>query len=192
MKKFQGIKKQRGNAMLTLIASVVLGAIIAAFGIPKIDGMLTEAKVEPVSADIQRWVTRVKVSNSGSGTQPYDGLTQASFAQTMRGTSLEVGTIAGQGTGDTVVRHGMGGGNDGTVVLSQTGDTFSLTFNNVDLAACPSLATSLQRAFQGITVNGQAVKVTATNGTVTTGYTASSAATRCNDGSDNVFVFTSR
>ncbi len=178
--------------MLALIASVVLGAIIAAFAIPKIDGILTEAKVEPVSSDIQRWVTRVKVSNSGTGTQPYVGLTQASFAQAMRNTSLEVGTIAGQGTGGTVVRHGMGGGNDGTVVVGQTGNAFSLTFNDVDLAACPSLATSLQRAFQDITVNGQAVKVTATNGTVTTAYNAGTAATRCNDGSDNVFVFTSR
>lgn len=192
MKKFQSIKKQRGNGLLALITSVVLGAIIAAFAIPKVAGILTEAKVDPVSNDVQRWVTRVKVSNSGSGTQPYVGLTQASFAQAMRNTSLEVGTIAGQGTGDTVVRHGMGGGNDGTVVISQTGDTFTLTFNSVDLAACPALATSLQRTFENITINGQAVKVTATNGTVTTGYNASTASTRCNDGSDNVFIFTSR
>lgn len=192
MKKFQKLKSQHGNAMLQLIAAVVLGSIIAAFAVPKINGLLIEGKVEPVSGDIQRWATRVKVSNSGSGTQPYVGLTQATFAQAMRGTSLEVGTVAGQGTGDTVVRHGMGGGNDGTVVLTQSGDTFTLTFNNIDFAACPGLATGLQRTFENITVNSQAVKVTATNGTVTTGYNAGSAATRCNDGSDNVFTFTSR
>ncbi|WP_219096233.1 type 4 pilus major pilin [Pseudomonas sp. UMAB-40] len=185
-------KKQEGNYLLNIGIGILIAGILAVWGIPKIMDYLVEGAIPSVAEESQRFIARTQVSNSGNGTTPYVGLTQASFARSVRGTSLQVGTIAGEGTGGTVVRHGLGGGNNGTVVISTTGDTFTLTFNSVNQAACPGLATSLQRSVDNITINGKTVKVTDVDKTVSAGYVAGTAMAQCIDGDLNTFAFTVR
>jgi hypothetical protein len=164
--------------------------LLAAWGIPKLKAYLIEGATTPVAEEIQRFISRVKVASQGGGTSPYTGLNQAYFARSVKGSSLEVGAVSGQGTGAVDVRHGLGGGDDGTVLIATTGATFSLTFNDVSDAACPGLAAALQRVADNITINATAVKTTDANNVVTLGYIAGTAATRCVDGDNNVFVFT--
>jgi hypothetical protein len=192
MKYLEKKKKQKGNYLLNIGIGLLIAGILAVWGIPKIMDYLVEGAIPSVAEETQRFVARTQVSNSGNGTAPYAGLTQASLARSVRGTSLQVGVIAGEGTGGTVVRHGLGGGNNGTVVIGTTGDTFTLTFNNVNSAACPGLATSLQRSVDNISINGKTVKVTDVDKTVSAGYVAGTAMAQCVDGDTNDFIFTIR
>lgn len=190
MKTFEQAKRQKGNYLLGVGIGIMITLLLAAWGIPKLKAYLIEGATTPVAEEIQRFISRVKVASQGGGTSPYTGLNQAYFARTVKGSALEVGKISGQGTGAVDVRHGLGGGDAGTVMLSTTGKTFSLTFNGVSDAACPGLASALVRVADSITINATAVKTTDDVNVTTLGYIAGTAATRCVDGDNNVFVFT--
>lgn len=190
MKTFEQAKRQKGNYLLGVGIGIMITLLLAAWGIPKLKAYLIEGATTPVAEEIQRFISRVKVASQGGGTSPYTGLNQAYFARTVKGSALEVGAIAGQGTGAVDVRHGLGGGDAGTVMLATTGPTFTLTFNAVSDAACPGLASALMRVADSITINATAVKTTNAVNVVTLGYIAGTAATRCVDGDNNIFVFT--
>lgn len=192
MKHMSNFKRQKGNALLNVAIAIFLGVLIAVVGVPKIQSYLVEAAIPPVSDEIQRFITRTVVSAQGTGNTPYAGLDQAYFAQQVRNTSLQVGAVSGQGTGGTIVRHGLGGRDTGTITLAETGTAFTLTFANVNNAACPGLATTLSKSVDDISINGTVVKSTDNNKTVTTQFTPMSAANECNDGDTNAFVFTVR
>lgn len=190
--KFANRKSQRGDLLLNIIIAVMLMGIIGVFGMPQIDKILTRSKIPSVSDDTQRYMASVVTSTAGAGITPYEGINQAGFARDVRGSSLKVGDVSGQGTGGEDVRHGLGGGTGGKVTISETGDTVSLTFVNVANAACPDLATSMQGSVDTIKVNGTSVKVTDENKTVTTAYFAAKAKNSCLDGDKNEFIFTTR
>lgn len=183
--------RQKGNYLLSIGVGIMILSILAVWGIPKVESYLIEGAIPPVAEDVQRFSSRIRTNAAGSGITPYTGLTQDIFARAMRDTTLMVGDVAGESGGSTVVRHGLGGGTNGTVEISETGDSFSLTFNSVSNYACPGLSTALQRTFDTISIGGSNVKVTdATTGEVTSAYQASSASVQCSDGDSNTFVFT--
>lgn len=190
--KIQKLGKQRGDMLLNIIVAVMIMALIGVFGMPQIDKILTQSKIPSVSDDAKRYLASVVTSAAGAGIAPYDGLSQAAFARDVRGSSLKVGDVSGQGTGGEDVRHGLGGGTGGKVVVSETGDTVSLTFSNVSSSACPNLATSMQGSVDTIRINGTSVKVTDANKTVTTAYVNEKAKAFCLDGDKNEFIFTAR
>lgn len=196
-KTFSGKQKQQGNYLLSIGVGIMIMAILAVWAIPKIQDYLIEGAVPSIAEEVQRFASRVKVNAAGTGATPYSGLNQEYFARSVRGGSLQVvgsggaGT-AGEGTTGTVVLHGLGGGTSGTVSLASedAGAAFSLTFSNVNHAACPTLATALQRTASTITIDGTAVKTTDDDNNVTSAYNAASAAAQCEDGDVNNFVFT--
>lgn len=190
MKNLKLNKSQKGYNLVSVGIAILVVLLLSALGIPKFKSYLVQGAVPPVAEETQRFISMVKVSSQGSGTTPYTGLTQAYFARSVKNSALEVGAISGQGTGAVDVRHGLGGGDNGTVTLATTGATFSLTFADVSDAACPGLAAALQRIVDGITINATAVKVTDANNVVTTAFIPGTAATRCVDGDNNDFVFT--
>lgn len=188
-------KKQRGNYLLSIGIGIMLTAILAAWAIPRIQQYLIEAKIPSVAEDTQRFISRLMINTAGTGGSPFNGLTQQYFANAVRGGSLLVetsaGGVAGEGSGGTTVRHDLGGGQTGTIVLTENGTSFTLTFNNVNTAACPGLATSMQRSVDEISINGTLVKDTdQTTKVVNTGYVTGQAAGLCNTGDENTFAFT--
>lgn len=193
-KKFSGKQKQQGNYLLSIGVGIMIMAILAVWAIPKIQDYLIEGAVPAVAEEAQRFVSRVKVNSAGTGSAPYASLDNEYLARAVRGGALQVDTAGAiASTGGTTVLHGLGGGTAGTVVLApaNTNTAFTLTFNDVNHAACPTLATALQRSAQTITINGQNAKVTSTtNSNVTTQYNAAASAGFCNDGDVNDFVFT--
>jgi len=196
---FKAAKKQKGNYLLSIGIGIMIMAILAVWGIPKIQDYLIEGAVPSVAEETQRFMSRLKVTTSGTGSAPFTGINQEYLARAVRGSVLQVTTaaagVAGQGTGGQIVRHGLGGGNNGTIQLAVTesGSAVTLTFSNVNHAACPGLATAMQRTADGITINGTPIKTTdASNRNVTLGYVAGTAAAACNDGDANLYVFTLR
>lgn len=190
MKTFNKAKKQKGNYLLSIGIGIMIVTILSVWGFPKIKSMLVEGAIPSVAEAVQTFISRTKVMTADNGTTPYTGLSQITFARAVKGTSLQVGDIAGQGSGETVVRHGLGGGDAGTVLLATTGATFSLTFAKVSDAACPGLAASLQRTVDSISINGKAVKTTGANNVLTLAYIAGTASMSCVDGDENTFLFT--
>lgn len=199
MKSFKGSRRQKGNYLLSIGIGIMIMALLAVWAIPKIQDYLIEGAVPYVAEETQRFVSRLKVNAAGTGSAPYAGITQEFFARSVRGGTFQVassaGGVAGEGTGGTIVLHGLGGGSNGTVMIAtaESNAAFTLTFSDVNHAACPSLATALQRSVSNISINGTSVKVVnATNNNVTTGYVAGMAAAACADGDVNDFVFTIR
>lgn len=193
------IRRQKGNYLLSIGIGIMIMAILAVWAIPKIQDYLIEGAIPSVAEETQRFISRLKVNAAGTGSAPYDGVTQEFFARSVRGGTLQVetaaGAVAGEGTGGTIVRHGLGGGNTGTITIAaaEANAAFTLAFDNVNHAACPGLATAMQRSVANISINGTPVKVVdAATNNVTTGYAAGAASAACADGDVNDFIFTIR
>lgn len=193
--------RQRGFSLVevSIVTAIVLLISIAA--IPAINGYVIENKVPKVGEELQRFVARAKANAQGGGSTPYAGMETAVLANALRHSSvLSVG-----GTGSSaVVAHGLGGSGgsgNGVVTLAPaslaggaSGSAFSLTLSNVNDAACPSLASILQRVSEVISVAGQggAVVVKDALASPAQAYSATLADAQCAEGDRNTFVFTVR
>jgi hypothetical protein len=117
--------------------------------------------------------------------------------------SSSVVAVSGNGPGATVA-HGLGGsGSNGRGVIliapqsvsgAASGAAFSLTLNDVNQAACPGLASILQRIAETVTISGQSGPVIVKNATLDPAmtYNAILADAQCASGDRNTFVFTIR
>jgi|SRR5690554_543780 len=90
--------------------------------------------------------------------------------------------------GASSVLHGLG--RDGTVEVSSAdaGASFSITLNNVSHAACPALASVMQRLAHTIVISSAAGS-SATVKSDSADYSALNAGTHCAKGDVNSFVF---
>ena len=112
----------------------------------------------------------------------------ANFANTAAGLASSL-TVTGTGATATV-QHGLGATGSQVAVASSTittaGDSFTVTFPTVNMAACPGLASQLSKAAEVITINGTSVKAAGGN------YNGGAAQNLCTAGDTNAFVFTFR
>ncbi len=192
---------QRGFSLIEISIVTAIVMLIAIVGIPAIQGYVIENKVPRVAEEIQRFIARVKANTHGFGATPYSGIDGGTLANALR--SSGVVSVTGQGPGATVA-HGLGGsgtsGRGVITVASQSiaggagGSAFSLTFNDVNHAACPALASVLQRAAEVVTISGQAGPVVVKNTSTEPGmaYNAILADAQCLAGDRNTFSFTVR
>ena len=194
MQSLHSAKKQQGNYLLSIGIGIMIMAILAVWGIPKVQDYLIEGALPSVAEETQRFVSRLKVNISGAGgSTPYKGVTQEYFARTVRGSVLQVTSTGGEESEDgEVVRHGLGGGGNGIIEIAEVtnGTSLTVTFSNVNHAACPGLATALQRTFDNIKINDESIKVTdPETREVTDAYLAGVAADECENGDTNEFIF---
>lgn len=185
-----GKAKQGGFTLYEFL--FVLGCmLIAGFLVSRnFGGTSIKTNVSVIAGDIKTFVTsqQALVANSTTLT-PFRLLTQADFANAMRGTNskLQVGD-GDNNTGDNV-RHRLGG-DTGLVTVVNPGATFGLNFARVNNAACPEFVSSVQDAALNVTVNGTAVKTVDQNGNIQVPYDAMAAQALCRSGNVNEFVFT--
>lgn len=187
------MKKNRGFTIVELLVSLSIISLLGILGIPFARSIIISGKVDPTANDINKVVTKLRTNMSGSGTTPYTNLgattaATAVFANTGRGLATAL-TIKGAGA-TAEVSHDLGK-TDAPVTVAQAnlgtmGDSFSVSVPDVNEAACPGLATQLNKAAEVITVNGTVVKA---NGDTYNGATAQNA---CVSGDSNTFVFTFR
>jgi len=112
-------------------------------------------------------------------------------------------TVRGEGSSAVVV-HGLGGQgvrDNGEIYLSaaaipgqSTGSAFSLTLDHVNHAACPMLASTLQRMASQVTVEGRTGEVVVKDGfsSPPMDYQPVLADAECARGDSNRFVFVFR
>ena len=189
---------QRGFSLVEVSMVTALMILIAIIGIPAVQGYVVENKVPRVAADLQRFVARLKVSAMGAGAAPYARIDQRALINGLRDAAAI--QLLGKGK-DLSVAHGLGGagvGSNGTIRIktasvpgSGDGTGFRLTLSEVNHAACPALATVLQRMALQVTISGVGPAVEVKNSGVdpVREYDPVLADAQCKPGDSNTFEF---
>jgi hypothetical protein len=192
---------QRGFSLIEISIVTTLMMLIAIIGIPAIQGYVIENKVPRVAEEMQRFVARMKANTNGFGATPYLGIDSGALANALRTSSVV--SVAGFGARASVA-HGLGGtGHSGRGVISvepqavpgaASGSAFSLTLNDVNQAACPALASILQRLAEVVTIAGASGPIMVKNALTEPNmpYNPMLADAQCVSGDRNTFVFTIR
>jgi len=184
---------------VSIVTAIVL--LIAIVGIPAIGNYVIENKVPKVGESLQRFVARTKANAQGIGTAPYAGMGTGVLANALRDSSV----MSVSGDGDSaVVAHNLGGNGtsgNGTVTLAPSavaggalGSGFTLTLDHVSHAACPGIASVMQRMAEIIRVGGSGADTVVKDATQQPpmGYNAALADARCARGDVNTFSFVVR
>jgi prepilin-type N-terminal cleavage/methylation domain-containing protein len=192
---------QRGFSLIevSIVAAIILLAAIV--GIPAIGTYVIENKVPEVGRELQRFVARTKANAQGGGPTPYVDIDTGALANAVRDSSA----LSVSGTGAAaLVAHGLGGAGtagNGVVTVEPVvfasggaGSGFAVTLNRVSHAACPALASVMQRSAEIISVQGQGGAVVVKDSTASPplAYMAARAEAQCVQGDNNTFVFTVR
>lgn len=192
---------QRGFSLIevSIVTAIILLAAIV--GIPAIGTYVIENKVPEVGRELQRFVARTKANAQGAGAAPYQELDTGVLANALRDSSAL--SVSGEGAA-AVVAHGLGGAGtagNGVVALQPAafasggmGSGFTLTLDRVSHAACPALASVMQRSAEIISVQGQGGAAVVKDSTAQPPlpYSAARAEAQCARGDNNTFVFTMR
>ncbi|OZI59823.1 type 4 pilus major pilin [Bordetella genomosp. 11] len=194
-------RTQQGFSLIEVSIVTAIVLLIAIVGIPAIGSYVVENKVPKVGEELQRFVARVKANGQGGGVAPYHNLHGGMLANALRDSSI----FAVEGSdASAVVAHGLGGngaGGNGTIAVAPAsfagggpGSAFTLTLTNVNNAACPGLASVMQRVSEIIVVEGEGgpVVVKDTSASPPRHYDAMLAQAQCARGDANTFVFTAR
>lgn len=190
--------KEAGFSLVEVSIVTALMVILAIVGIPALQDYVIENKVPKVASDLQRFVARMKVAGIGGSDAPYANVDRRVLVNGVRGSSAV--TVRGDGN-TAVVVHGLGGqgiSGNGEILVSPAavpdqpmGSAFSLTLDHVNHAACPMLATTLQRMASQVTVDGKSGKVVVKNDFAVPPmhYQPVLADAQCQRGDNNRFVF---
>lgn len=187
-----------GFSLVEVSIVTALMVILAIIGVPALQAYVIESKVPGVAADMQRFVSRMKVAALGGGLVPFATIDQRALINGMR--SASVVTVQGEGQ-KADVSHGLGGhgrGESGTITIlpaavpgMSVGSAFRLTLTHVNHAACPMLVTAMQRMASLITVAGLGASVQVKNDFLEPAlqYQPVLADAQCARGDNNQFVF---
>lgn len=191
-------RRQGGFSLIEVSIVTAIVLLVAIIGIPAIGSYVIENKVPKVGEELQRFVTRIKSNAQGAGPMPYADIDTGALANALRDSSV----VAVSGTGNSaVVAHGLGGNGtsgNGTVTVASVavagggaGSGFSITLTDVNNAACPALASVMQRFSDVITVEGRGGAAKVKDATVVPriAYSATAAEAQCTEGDNNTFVF---
>jgi len=173
---------------VSIVTAIVL--IIAIIGIPAINSYVIENKVSRVAGELQRYAARTKANGQGVSA-PFVGLDTANLARALRHSSV----LAVDPVAVNRVAHGLGGNGTTTglvtVAESDSGASFTISMDAVNDAACPALASVMQRVAQVIELTGSSTMVVKNElATPRVAYSPLAAEAVCANGDRNGFAFT--
>ena len=177
---------QKGFSLVEVSIVMAIVLLLAIIAIPTVQAYVVEGKVPKVGEEIARFMLHTRVNATGAPAAPYDGIATENLANMMRDSS--VFSISGTGAA-AVVYHGLGRNGAVSVSSANSGAAFSVTLSDVNHAACPALASVLQRVSDVIELTaggGSSVVLKNAN----TPYSALETESRCSQGDENTFVFT--
>jgi type IV pilus assembly protein PilA len=196
-----GATRQLGFSLMEVSIVTAIVLLIAIVGIPAIGAYVIENKVPKVGEELQRFIASMKINAQGGGVTPYTGLDTGALANALRDSTV----LAVQGAGASAsVAHGLGGsgtGGSGVVEVvpaavdgAGLGSAFTVTLTSVSHAACPSLASVLQRMSEIISIAGSSGAKVVKDAIARPAmpYRAAQAQAQCSQGDVNTFVFTAR
>ncbi|HEY9280969.1 MAG TPA: type 4 pilus major pilin [Eoetvoesiella sp.] len=178
-------RRQKGFSLIEVSIVTAIVLLLAIVGIPAIGSYVVENKVPKVGEELARFVLQTKVNSSNGSVTPYAGIDTSNFANLVRDSS--VFSVTGSAP-NIKVFHGLG--SEGEVSVStDAGDTFTVTLSNVSNAACPSIASVMQRVSDTIAIapDGLGEVIVKNSGTQ---YSALVAESKCAQGDVNTFKFT--
>lgn len=181
-------RAQQGFSLIEVSIVTAIVLLLAIIGVPAIGNYVIENKVPKVGEELARFILQTKVNAPTGSSQPYEDISISNFANLVRDSSIFV--VSGTGT-STKVLHGLG--KDGEVGIAADASTngFEITLSKVNNAACPSIASVMQRVSDSITVapdDGAAVVVKDSSQNIH--YSALVVESKCAKGDANTFVFT--
>ena len=194
--------RQLGFSLMEVSIVTAIVLLIAIVGIPAIGAYVVENKVPKVGEELQRFIASMKTNAQGGGITPYAGLDTGAMANALRESSV----LAVDGTGGAArIAHGLGGsgvGGNGVVEVAAAsfgsagqGSAFSIKLSNVSQAACPSLASVLQRMSETISIGGAGGGLRIVKdafATPSVPYRAALAQSQCSPGDVNTFLFVAK
>lgn len=147
-------RRQAGFSLVEVSIVTAIILIVSIIGIPAINSYVVENKVPRVAGELQRYVTRTKANGQGVS-NPYVGIDTGNLARAMRSSSI----LAVDAAQLSRVAHGLGGNGTTTGLVTITpednGARFVVALDAVSDAACPGLASILQRVAGRIRVTGE-------------------------------------
>lgn len=184
-----GLKNGRLQAGFSLVEVSIVMAIVlllAIIAIPTVRTYVIESKVPKVGEELARFILHTKINASNGSAMPYEGIANTSLANMLRDSGIF--SITGT-TAAPTVRHGLGSDGEVTVAQADAGAAFTITLSKVNHAACPSIASILQRLSDSIVLtpqggSGAVIKDASTH------YSALETEMRCSQGDGNTFAFT--
>ncbi|RTZ41054.1 prepilin-type N-terminal cleavage/methylation domain-containing protein [Candidimonas sp. SYP-B2681] len=179
---------QQGFSLIEVSIVTAIVLLLAIIGVPAIGGYVVENKVPKVGEELARFILQTKVNAPNGSTEPYDGIDTLNLASLVRDSSIF--SVSGTGP-STKVLHGLGSNGEVNVVSHESGTSFSITLHKVNNAACPSIASVMQRVSDTITVTPES-GATATVKDIASSihYSALATESKCGKGDVNTFVFT--
>ena len=173
-------RKQRGLSLIevSVVSAIVL--LLAIIGIPAINGFVIENRVPKVGEGIARFIVNHTVNTPIFEENPYTSVDNAFFISQLDDSG--VFNVDDKGTSNRIL-HGLGKNGVVTLASDQSGAQLKITFENVHHAACPGLASVLQRVAASIKVGDVFVK------SADSTYNAISTRQQCKKGDVNTFEF---
>lgn len=182
------LESQRGFSLIEVSIVTAIVLLLAIIAIPAVGSYVIENKVPRVGEELGRFVLQTQINAQQGSMTPYVDVETAHLANMVLDSSLF--SVTNAGGGEPTVLHGLG--RDGTVKVSpvDAGAGFSITLDKVSHAACPALASVLQRLAHTIVISssGGSSTVIKDEGV---DYSALRAKSNCAKGDVNSFVFTS-
>src|SRR5690606_12990114 len=124
---------------------------------------------------LARFILQTKVNAANGQATPYADIVTLNFANQVRDSSLFL--VSGDGA-NVKALHGLGSDGEVQVQALDAGAAFSLILTNVNHAACPSIASVMQRVTDVISVGSQGSPVVVVKDEVTP-YSALTAESHC-------------
>ena len=178
--------RQQGFSLVEVSIVTAIILLLAIIGIPAIGSYVVENKVPKAGEELARFILQTKVSVPNGSSQPYSEIGTAHFAALARDSSIF--TVVGADSTARVL-HGLGSDGEVTVQPVSSGVAFSIGLSRVHHAACPSLASIMQRVSDVITLAPDGAGATVVKD-ASTPYSALAVETRCARGDANDFLFT--
>lgn len=181
-------RAQQGFSLIEVSIVTAIVLLLAIIGVPAIGGYVVENKVPKVGEELARFILQTKVNAPNGSGQPYEGIDISNFANLVRDSSI----FSVTGTGSTIkVLHGLGTDGEVNVAANAAGNGFSITLHKVNNAACPSIASVMQRVSDAITVTPQdGATAVVKDVRQDIHYSALATEAKCTKGDVNTFVFT--
>ncbi len=178
--------QQAGFSLVEVSIVMAIILLLAIIAIPTVQAYVVESKVPKVGEELARFILHTRVNAAGGSATPYGGIATNNLANMLRDSS--VFSISGNASSPTVL-HGLGTDGQANVAEAEAGSAFTITLSKVNHAACPSIASVLQRVSDTIVLTPEG-GASAVIKDADTPYSALDTEMRCSHGDKNTFVFT--
>lgn len=180
-------QRQAGFSLIEVSIVTAIVLLIAMIAIPAVGSYVIENKVPRVGEELARFVLQTQINAQPDSVSPYAGVQTRHLANMVQDSGLL--SVRNPANPTPTVLHGLG--SEGKVEVSpvDAGAEFSITLDKVSHAACPGLASVMQRLAHTIVISSSSGGSATVKGDGVA-YSALAAESQCARGNVNTFAFT--